>query len=136
MNTLSRLRLLLFSMSSYYCGIFRSVSFHFSYLRSSNYVLIILFTFWIFHSPLFVFQTEELVRSTLLVINLCNLCNSLDCTLATTINTMWRPVQSSMKKTLPPSTTGRRVPNQNINLNTFFVNQIIISSRETVSDKS
>ena len=40
----------------------RQVTFHVSYLRSSNYILVTLFTFWIFHSPVFVYQMIELFR--------------------------------------------------------------------------
>ena len=30
--------------------------------RSTNYVLVILLAFWMFHSPLFVYQTLEIIR--------------------------------------------------------------------------
>ena len=44
-------------------NILKQVSFHFSYIKSSNYVLTILFIFWLLHSPIFIFQTVELSRS-------------------------------------------------------------------------
>lgn len=40
----------------------QQLSFHVSYLKSSNYVLVTLFTFWMFHSPLFVYQNVELFK--------------------------------------------------------------------------
>ena len=40
----------------------RQLSFHVSYLKSSNYVLVTLLTFWMLHSPLFVYQIVELIR--------------------------------------------------------------------------
>ena len=40
----------------------RHLSFHVSYLKSSNYVLVTLLTFWMLHSPIFVYQTVELIR--------------------------------------------------------------------------
>ena len=40
----------------------RRFSFHLSYLKSSNYVLVILLSFCIFHAPLFFYQARELVR--------------------------------------------------------------------------
>ena len=38
----------------------RGFSFHVSYIKSSNYVLIILLTFCIFHAPLFFYHTLQL----------------------------------------------------------------------------
>jgi hypothetical protein len=40
----------------------RGFSFHVSYIKSSNYVLIILLSFCIFHAPLFIYQATELGR--------------------------------------------------------------------------
>ena len=40
----------------------KQLTFHVSYLKSSNYVLVTLFSFWMFHSPLFVYQTVELIK--------------------------------------------------------------------------
>ena len=40
----------------------QQLSFHVSYLKSSNYVLVTLFSFWMFHSPLFVYQNVELFK--------------------------------------------------------------------------
>ena len=44
-------------------NILKQLSFHISYIKSSNYVLTILFIFWLLHSPIFIFQTVELSRS-------------------------------------------------------------------------
>jgi len=43
-------------------NILKQLSFHFSYLKSSNYVLTTLFIFWLLHSPMFIYQTVELIR--------------------------------------------------------------------------
>ena len=43
-------------------NILKQLSFHFSYLKSSNYVLTTLFIFWLLHSPIFIYQTVELIR--------------------------------------------------------------------------
>ena len=40
----------------------RGFSFHVSYIKSSNYILFILLSFCIFHTPLFIFQAAELGR--------------------------------------------------------------------------
>ena len=43
-------------------SISRHFSFHISYIKSSNYVLVILLSYLIFHAPLFIYQASELVR--------------------------------------------------------------------------
>ena len=43
-------------------NISRGVSFHVSYIKSSNYILIILLTFCVFHAPLIIYYSMELCR--------------------------------------------------------------------------
>jgi len=43
-------------------NILKQLSFHISNLKSSNYVLTTLFIFWLLHSPIFIYQTVELIR--------------------------------------------------------------------------